>query len=218
MCDRYVSPDAQSIARSFGLPPVEPGFSANFNTSPRQIVPAVRSAAGKGVVVSQRWDAAKNSPSTVYVETLASSVGFRAAWAQGHRCIIPALGFYEWHVNPDGTRQPYYIHADDQDVLGFAGLWQRSTMDANGITESCAIITVPANPVLAEIDNSEGRMPAILSRAQRDLWLFGAVQSVGAALGAYPTERTIAYPVSSRIDSLQGNDEALIEPLETDVD
>jgi putative SOS response-associated peptidase YedK len=218
MCDRYVSPDAQSIARSFGLAPLQPGFSANFNTSPRQTVAAVRADAGVVKFVSQRWEASKNSPSVVGVETLASSAGFRAAWAQGRRCIIPALGFYKWHVNPDGTRRPYYIHVDDQDVLGFAGLWQRSTMDANGITESCAIITVPANPVLGEIDNSAGRMPAILSRAHRDLWLFGALESAGAALGAYPNERTIAYPVSPRIDSPLENGEALIEPLETDVD
>jgi putative SOS response-associated peptidase YedK len=160
----------------------------------------------------------QSSPNVVAIEALASNVSFGAAWTRGSRCIIPALGFYKWHVNPDGTRQPYYIHADDQDVLGFAGLWKHSSMDANGITESCAIITLPANSVLADIDTAEGRMPAILTRAQRDLWLFGAVESVGVALAAYPSERTIAYPVSLRLDSLLNNDEALIEPLQTDVD
>jgi putative SOS response-associated peptidase YedK len=218
MCDRYVSPDAQSIARSFGLPPMEAGFAANFNTAPRQTVPAIRAAGDKSGCVLLRWGAGENSPHVVGIETLASNVGFGAAWTRGSRCIIPALGFYKWHVNPDGTRQPYYIHADDQDVLGFAGLWKHSSMDANGITESCAIITLPANSVLADIDTAQRRMPAILTLAQRDLWLLGAVDSVGTALAAYPSERTIAYPVSPRIDSLVNNDEGLIEPLETDVD
>jgi len=57
------------------------------------------------------------------------------------RCIIPALGFFEWHVNPDGGKQPYYIHLGDQDVLSFAGLWSRSSADANTVTESGALIS-----------------------------------------------------------------------------
>jgi putative SOS response-associated peptidase YedK len=217
MCDRYVSPDAKSIARSFALPSVEGEFAANFNAAPGQTVPAVRAAGKQSSCVLLRWEAGANGPN-VEIETLASNAGFGAAWTRGSRCIIPALGFYKWHVNPEGTRQPYYIHADDQDVLGFAGLWRHSEMDANRITESCAIITLPANSVLADIDNAARRMPAILTRAQRELWLFGAVASVGAALAAYPSERTIAYPVSTRLDSLQSNDEGLVEPLETDVD
>jgi putative SOS response-associated peptidase YedK len=44
--------------------------------------------------------------------------------------------FYEWHVNPDHGKQPFYIHVDDQDVLGFAGLWARSRTDANTVTQT----------------------------------------------------------------------------------
>jgi putative SOS response-associated peptidase YedK len=147
---------------------------------------------------------------------------------RGDRCIIPALGFYEWHVNPDASEQPYYIHPDDQDVFGFAGIWARSRTDANTVTEYCSIVTLPANPLIAGINNSGrrmpgalmpvARMPAMLTRGQRELWLFGAAESAGMALAAYPGERLTAYPVSDRINSPHNNGETLVEPLETDVD
>lgn len=165
-----------------------------------------------------RWGFARGGSFNAPVETLASSVEFREPWKRGRRCIIPALGFYEWHVNPDASEQPYYIHPDDQDVFGFAGLWARSSADANTVTECCSIITLPANPLISEIHNSGLRMPAVLTREQRELWLFGAVECAGMALAAYAGERLLAYAVSDRINSPRNNDETLLEPLETDVD
>jgi putative SOS response-associated peptidase YedK len=217
MCRRYVSPDAASIEREYKLPRRSGWqFPENFNTAPTQSVPAVRGIDGNCEAVLLRWGFgnAFNAP----VETLATGARYRAAWKHGRRCIIPALGFYEWHVDPDGSKQPFYVHVDDQDVFGFAGLWERSRTTANAVTEWCTIVTMPANPLMAEIDNSEARMPAILRREQRELWLFGAVEAAAAALAAYAHERMIAYAVSSRVDSPRNNDETLLEPLQTDVD
>jgi putative SOS response-associated peptidase YedK len=76
-------------------------------------------------------------------ETLASGALFGGPWKRGQRCIIPALGFYEWHVNAVGIKQPFYIHLDDQTIFGFAGLWE---------DESCTIITLPANALMAGMD------------------------------------------------------------------
>jgi putative SOS response-associated peptidase YedK len=121
---------------------------------------------------------------------------------------MPALGFYAWRVS-GGTRTPYYIHPEDQDVFGFAGFWER---------ESCTIITLPASAMMAQIDNIEARMPAILSREMREVWLYGSTANAAAALAAYTDERLIAYQVGSRVDSLDSDDEALIEPVETNVD
>jgi putative SOS response-associated peptidase YedK len=123
--------------------------------------------------------------------------------------VIPALGFYAWRMAADGARQPYYIQVEDQPLFGFAGFWER---------DCCIIITVPANQLLAEIDNRELRMPAILPREMRDIWLYGSAANAAAALLAYPSERLVAYRVSARVDSLDNNDESLIEPLATNVD
>lgn len=218
MCRCYVSPDDASIEREFELLSMEREFAANFNTTPAQVVPIVRANNGRPAGVMMRWGLAARDSFNAPVETLATSADFRELWKRGRRCIIPALGFYEWHVNPDASEQPYYIHPDDQDVFGFAGLWGRSIADANTVTECCSIVTLPANPLISQIHNSGARMPAMLTREQRQTWLFGPVDSAGTALAAYPGERLLAYPVSARINSPHNNDEALLEPLATDVD
>ena len=218
MCRCYVSPDSTSIEREFELAPARWKFAANFNTTPEQVVAVVRAANGRAEGVMMRWGLARRGSFNAPVETLASSAEFGEPWKQGRRCIIPALGFYEWHVNPDVSKQPYYIHPDDQDVFGFAGLWARSSADANTVTECCSLITLPANALISEIHNSGLRMPALLTREQRELWLFGAVNVAGMALAAYADERLVAYAVSDRINSPDNNDETLLEPLQTDDD
>lgn len=218
MCRCYVSPDGATIEREFGL--VSPGWkiAVNFNTTPAQAIPVIRAHQGISAGVAMRWGLAGRSGFNSPVETLAGSVDFGESWKRGRRCIIPALGFYEWHVNPDASEQPYYIHPDDQDVFGFAGLWAGSSTDANSVTEYCSIITLPANPLIAEIHNTGRRMPALLTREQRELWLLGPVDFAGTALAPYAGERLLAYAVSERINSPLSNDESLVEPLETDVD
>jgi putative SOS response-associated peptidase YedK len=218
MCRCYVSPDASSIEREFALERTGWRFTANFNTTPAQVVPVIRANDGRTTGVMMRWGLARRGSFNAPVETLASSAEFREPWKRGRRCIIPAMGFYEWHVNPDASEQPYYIHPDDQDVFGFAGLWARSSADANTVTECCSLITLPANPLISEIHNSGLRMPALLTREQRELWLFGAVDVAGMALAAYADERLVAYAVSDRINSPDNNDENLLEPLQTDDD
>ena len=218
MCRCYVSPDAAAIEREFELAPTGWQFAANFNTTPAQVIPVIRANRGKSAGIMMRWGHAARGSFNTAVESLASSADFRESWKRGRRCIIPALGFFEWHVNPDASEQPYYIHPDDQDVFGFAGLWARPRADANTVTECCSIITLPASPLISEIHNSGLRMPALLRPELRELWLFGAVDSAGAALAAYADERLLAYAVSDRINSPHSHDETLVEPLKTDVD
>ena len=193
--------------------------AANFNTTPSQPVPVVRASRGASEALLMIWGSlGQHRGFNVPIEGLATNAASRAPWKGGRRCIVPALGFYEWHVNPGGSKQPYYIHLEDQDVFGFAGLWSRSRTGANTVTESCSLITLPANNLMAQVDNAKGRMPAILKREQRHQWLFAAAEAAAAALSAYADERMVAYAVSSRIDSPRNNDESLLEPLQTDVD
>jgi putative SOS response-associated peptidase YedK len=217
MSGRYVSPAAASIAGEFGLRQSSWQFAANFNTAPLRIVPTIRCDADNIAGILMRWGIGRHARPHAPVESLSTGADFHAPWKQRRRCIIPALGFYEWQINPDGTKRPYYIHVDDQDVFGFAGLWMALSGDANAVTDSCAIVTLPATPFMTQIQGTT-RMPAILKRSQRDAWLFGDSQIAGEALAAYAAERMIAYRVSSRIDVPESNDESLLEPLETDVD
>jgi putative SOS response-associated peptidase YedK len=193
--------------------------AANFNTTPSQPVPAIRASSGASEALQLIWGSlGQHGGFNVPIEGLATSAASRAPWKEGRRCIVPALGFYEWHVNPGGSKQPYYIHLEDQDVFGFAGLWSQSRTGANTVTEFCSLITLPANNLMAEVDNAKGRMPAILKREQRHQWLFAPAEAAAAALFAYADERMVAYAVSARVDSPRNNDESLLQPLQTDVD
>jgi putative SOS response-associated peptidase YedK len=218
MCGRYVSPDEASIEREFNLVHSEWRFPANFNIAPSQPVPTIRARGADREGALLRWGLmpllaggrpGRYNTFNARSETLGSSVLFRGPWTRGQRCIIPALGFYEWHVNADGTKQPFYIHLEDQAIFGFAGLWEG---------ESCTIITMPANTLMAGVHNSKARMPAILARDMREPWLFGSLGAAGEALVAYPDDRMIAYAVNPRVNSSRNNQESLLDPVDNVVD
>jgi putative SOS response-associated peptidase YedK len=88
----------------------------------------------------------KYSTINATVEKLTDAATWRGPWNRSQRSILPILGFYEWKVQANGKKkQPFYITLNDQDVFGFAGLWDTST-GANGVAiASCAIVTMPAN-------------------------------------------------------------------------
>jgi putative SOS response-associated peptidase YedK len=209
MCRRYVSPDQISIDREFDLVRSGWEFPTNFNAGPSQAIPVIRVLEGQPDPVLLIWGFGEHDTSNLPVEALKLGGGSLGLLAQGRRCIIPALGFYEWQAAANGARNAYYVHVEDQDLFGFAGFWER---------DACTLVTLPANAMLAEINNTERRMPAILTREMRDIWLYGSVANAAAALAAYPAESLVAYRVGARVDSPDNNDETLIEPLETNVD
>src|SRR5271165_1998763 len=224
MCGRYVSPDAASIEREFNLVRTEWQFPPSYNVAPAQKVPVVRINKGSERTGTRlHWGLIpfwakgvqpKYSTINARVEKLAEAPTWRGPWRHGHRCILAALGFYEWQVQADGkTKRPFYITLNDQDVFGFAGLWDSST-GADGVAvESCTIVTMPANKLMAEIHNVKHRMPAILGRGDREVWLTGTTDEAFKAIKQYPEAQMVATPVSTRVNTPKNNDAALIEPV-----
>jgi putative SOS response-associated peptidase YedK len=155
----------------------------------------------------------KYSTINARIETMATSPAYRTAWKRGQRCILPALGFYEWHVEANGGKSPFYIHAANQEVMPLAGLWDRSTREDGTVIESCTIVTMPANPLMAEIHNTRGRMPAILARTDLDAWLSGDQHAARDVLHPYPPELMDAYRVSTRVNTPRNQGEELIRPM-----
>ena len=148
-------------------------------------------------------------------ETVQTAASYRGPWSRGQRCLVAARGFYEWQTQADGkTRLPYYIHLNDQEVFAFAGLWDSSRTDQGDRIESCAHLTLPASRLLAEIHNTQRRMPAILAREDREAWLEGTPEEAWAVLKPYPDEHLVAWPVSTRVNKPANDDAALIEPVD----
>ena len=110
-------------------------FEASYNVAPTQSVPIVRLTEGGREGVMMRWGLIpffargvppKYSTINARIETVESAASYRGPWKRGQRCIQVASGFYEWHLSAEGKKQPYFIQVADQDLFGFAGLWDRS--------------------------------------------------------------------------------------------
>jgi len=222
MCGRYVTPEEAEAERIFRVHRIEWEYLRSYNMAPSQPVPVVRMRGGEREGIRLRWGLvpyfARGVPprySTINaaIEKLTVNPSWRGPWARGQRCILPATGFYEWHVNGDRSKTPFYITCADQPVFGLAGLWDASRADDGSVIESCTIITMPPNSLLAEIHNAKQRMPAILQSQDIDAWLSGAIDQARAALKPYPSDSMVAWPVSSRVNTPKNDDAQLIEPL-----
>ena len=77
------------------------------------------------------------------MEKLESGSAWLGLWSRGQRCIMPTAGFYEWHME-HGKKNPFLIKLADQELFGFAALWDRSFKPDGAGIESCALITLPA--------------------------------------------------------------------------
>ena len=128
---------------------------------------------------------------------------------RSRRCIIPAVGYYEWQ-EVAGGKQPYFIWRAGGEPFRFCGLWEVSTGTDGDTLASCTIITVPANLLVAQI-HVKARMPAMVTPGQCDAWLEGTMDDSRAALAPFPAERMDAYPVSTRVNSPRNDGPELLE-------
>jgi putative SOS response-associated peptidase YedK len=95
-----------------------------------------------------------------------------------------------------------------------AGLWERSRRADGSYVFSATLITLPANPLLAEVHNEKQRMPAILAQEDHDSWLGAEPGQARATLRPYAAELMLAHAVSRRVNSPKlPNDATLIEPV-----
>lgn len=225
MCGRYVSPEEVAIEREFDLVHSEWKFPQSYNVAPTQIVPVVRDIDGQRQGARLRWGLipffAKGQPgkySTINarIETVESSPSYRGPWKRGQRCLQVARAFYEWHLDAQGRKAPYYIHLADRDLFAFAALWDKSIKADGEAIESVVHITLPANELMRDIHNTGNnphRMPAILKKEDHEAWLNGSVDEARAALTQYPSNLMVAYEVSARVNSPRNNDASLIEAV-----
>ncbi|MFB6355247.1 MAG: SOS response-associated peptidase, partial [bacterium] len=120
----------------------------------------------------------------------------------------------EWESEDDDTKQPYYIEPTENDLFGFAGIWDIWKDDETGDTiQSCAIITTEANEKLEGIHH---RMPVILSENEYEPWLDTDLQEpdrLQPLLDPCPVEKLDHHPVDKRVNSPENNDPDCVKPI-----
>jgi len=235
MCGRYVSPEQAAIERLWhiGRHNSNP-FDRMFNVAPTTLVPMLRfdPAVKEVALTSARWgliphwwDKAKppNFTFNARLEEAASKPMWRHPLRHA-RCLLPALGWYEWQVieriDPATGeikifKQPHFIRRRDAVPFCFAGLmslWSPPESSESQVT--CAILTQAAAGPAAEV---HGRMPVILPDNAHAAWLDATITEAGEIASIIQTHAVTDalehYPVSTRVNNARSQGPELIEPL-----
>jgi putative SOS response-associated peptidase YedK len=221
MCGRYSLIVIDDLGKRFRIYDPTLGIRSHFNIAPSQTMPVIVRHECIRMVMMQwglipHWvkDPKKSMhPINAKAETLAEKPMF-CGLLKSKRCLVPASGFYEWKT--EGTRKiPYYIHLKDSPVFAIAGLYDVWYDTFNEAHPTYTIITTNANELVRPLHD---RMPAILKREDESRWLDGdipASDEMKRILSPYPSGEMDVYPVSSRVNSPDADDERLIQPLVT---
>lgn len=138
------------------------------------------------------------------------------------RCVIPASGYYEWHVNADGTKQPFYINAGADGMFALAGLyeWWADPAKASDAPDrwllSATTLTKDSAPELAHIHD---RNPVLLSPATFEAWLDPHIEGDQELLDAVAEESNVVaseaefFKVGAAVGAVRNNDASLILPV-----
>jgi putative SOS response-associated peptidase YedK len=220
MCGRYdLHNHPGVVALMMGLP-YPHDILPRYNIAPTQEIPVVRAGAnGEREMVAMRWGFvprwAKDPAIGLKMinargETVATSKAFGTAFKR-HRCLIPADGFYEWKKLADGRKQPMRVTMKDGVTFAFGGLAERWLSPAGEVVDSCTIITIAANALLAPLHE---RMPVIIAPDAYERWLDSTTEPPLDLVAPYPSELMQVYPVSTRVNATRNDDAGLIEAVD----
>jgi len=237
MCGRYVSPDEAAVERAWHIGRRNwktPFGKPRYNVAPTMRVimlrrdaasPEIELAHARWGFVPYWWKEAKppRGSFNARVETAASNGMWRDALSRA-RCLLPALGWYEWRGEEriDKTtgelvrvNQPYYIARKDRRPFCFAGLmsgWKDPGETGPELT--CAVLTRPGAGPAGEIHE---RMPVVLPDEVHAQWLAPAQVDPAKAAALIEEHAQTDFEVvrvGRGVNRTEEDSEKLIEPLE----
>lgn len=222
MTQRLVIPSREEVDGE--LPVAHPWwkFTVRFNVAISQSIPVARMHERESEGVMMRWGLAHRTANgaiqftangSVRSDALKSVEELRTLWIHGRRGIVPIAGFYLWTRVPAGYDQPYYVRLVNRPVFGVAALWERAEA-GDEVIESCALITVAANPLLTEITPATRQMPVILRREDYDAWLSSGVERSSDLLQTYPQAQMVCHPVAPYVNHPEFDEPGLIRPAD----
>jgi putative SOS response-associated peptidase YedK len=166
MCTRYAKPAEKEIREVFRAVRSEDDFdpAPNYDVRPTARVPVVRlNSSGVREIVSIPW-MFHHGPGRAHPNAKGENLNripvFKDCFTS-RRCIVPALGYYEWSPVTPKFKQRYYFARRDGKPIAFPGLYS-----ADG--EQMAIITMPPSLDIAPIHN---RMPIFLEEEKWERYL-----------------------------------------------
>lgn len=225
MCGRFaITGKLDFYAEYFTVDAVatEP-LTESWNVAPTDPIYVVAEHKGERQLGTMRWGLVPHwakDGRTIHInarsETVASNRTFADSFAT-RRLLIPADGFYEWGPAEQG-KTPHWVYRSDGFPMAFAGIWSsRLDPDTNTWIRTCAILTAPAQGVIADIHH---RMPMTVSGEHWDRWLDRDLVDPEAALDLLQQSEpddVMEHAVSREVNSVRNNhpDLRLPAPPET---
>lgn len=219
MCGRFAFDIQKPVfQRRFNVRQLEIKLTPHYNVSPGMFLPTVIRKSPNSAVLMKwglipHWSKEfklKFTTINARAETIMTSPAYRIPF-QKQRCLIPAIGFYEWAKLDDGTKWPYFFKLKSRPVFAFAGIWD-IWKDAEGKEfPTCAIVTCEANSIVGKI---HPRMPVILPESDEDTWLADTqnINGLTALLKSYDESNMLGIRISTRVNNPENDDKRIIEP------
>ncbi|MEM7668644.1 MAG: SOS response-associated peptidase [Pseudomonadota bacterium] len=140
-------------------------------------------------------------------EEVAEKPMFRDAWAargRSGRCLVPAIGYYEWS-GKKGAKVPWFVSVrDNRPGCCMAGLWADAFVDGAWL-RSCTILTAAAGAATAHL---HPRTPVILEEQEWSDWLSGT--RTAELMRAPDDSRLACWEVGPEVGNVRNEGRTLI--------
>ena len=224
MCGRYaLYSNKELIEKVFKAPFRYDAYTPSYNIPPGTFNPIVLlGKAREPGIGSLKWGLVPSfakdekigfSMINARSETITEKPSFQKSF-QRRRCLIPVNGFYEWKkIEGTDTKIPFFIRLMEDELFGFAGIFDSWQQEDGESLFTYSIITTTANDLLQPIHE---RMPVILDAHQYDDWLDPLnddTESLVEMLKPYPTDKMRAYRVKPAVGKTTNNSPDLITPV-----
>lgn len=215
MCGRFTYWDTSHITSTYHCYS-EIEIDTHYNACPGQHIPVIVADLQEDRQVARsielmRWglipDWANIDQHKGFINARSETITEKKSFKENfklRRCIIPAMGYYEW----DSNKQPYFISNQDKQIC-FAGIWDGGNA---GIYPSVAILTIQAHA----LQYIHERCPLVLCNKDTiSLWLNPMTpQDVLLSLIQGATDDgLISHKVDKKVGNPRINDSSLIEKL-----
>lgn len=152
---------------------------------------------------------------TLLINARAESIKEKPAFKNAirrRRCLIPADGYYEWHVS-DGIKRPYFIHRRDGRPVGFAAVSETWVGPNGEEVDTVAIVTAAASADLAVLHH---RVPVTIAPGDFEFWLdcrSDEADSMTPLMRGPEEGEFVWHEISSRVNHVANEDAQLILPI-----
>ena len=219
MCGRFaLYSDPRLLKDRFNLVRVAE-YRLSYNIAPSQPIAAITQHEDGRHLDLYRWglvpmwakEIGRYSTINARAETIDTKPAFRGPFRH-HRCLIPADGYYEWQQYDATHKQPWYIHAADNEPMALAGLFDIWTSPEGDQLRSATIIVTTANDSTREIHD---RMPVILQPEDWATWLSVETpkKELLGLLESAPEGALDVHPVSVLVNNTKNDDPSCIQAI-----